>query len=359
MLAPSVPRSSARPLLITLLMLNGMTVSTLYWAQSVAGVARSDLGPSIWLSLMPSAALAGYAIGVALLAFLARDMTTANGIGLHSLLLGGGLGAAAIVPDASAIMVACCFVGMGCSLTQRALACATSAVLPPQRGPVIGWVIASGLAGIVLARAVIPAASAVLGWRTMFMLDAALICFLGLAAAFAAQQTDRRHWGAEPATLPSAWRLWRTEPVLRRAALQQACVFAAFNGGWAIFPRLLAKDGVAAALPMGIIASLGAAAALVAGLLCRRERPVQIAWAGLCAVLAAIAGSACITATSPFIYLVMFLLDTGTQTALVANQAQAQARAISPAMRGRLAAIVTTIGFTAGAAGAAIGNALF
>jgi hypothetical protein len=43
---------------------------------------------------------------------------------------------------------------------------------------------------------------------------------------------------------------------------------------------------------------------------------------------------------------------------LVANQAQAQRLATSPAMRGRVAAIVTTIGFAAGALGAAIGNAV-
>ena len=58
-------------------------------------------------------------------------------------------------------------------------------------------------------------------------------------------------------------------------------------------------------------------------------------------------------------YTVMTLLEIGTQTALVANQAQAQAEATSSAMRGRIEAFVTTIGFSAGAAGAAIGNALF
>jgi hypothetical protein len=57
-----------------------------------------------------------------------------------------------------------------------------------------------------------------------------------------------------------------------------------------------------------------------------------------------------------YCYAGMGLLDAGTQVALVANQTRAQALASSPAMRGRLAAIVTTIGFVGGALGSAIGN---
>ena len=52
----------------------------------------------------------------------------------------------------------------------------------------------------------------------------------------------------------------------------------------------------------------------------------------------------------------MALLEIGTQLALVANQTRAQARAPTAATRGRITAIVTTIGFAGGAFGAAIGN---
>ena len=61
---------------------------------------------------------------------------------------------------------------------------------------------------------------------------------------------------------------------------------------------------------------------------------------------------------APLALIAMALLDVGTQTSLVANQARAQALATSPAMRGRLAAMVTTTGFTAGAVGAALGNVM-
>lgn len=357
MLAPSVSRSSALPLLISLFALNGVTVSTLYWAQSMASLARHDMGSSFWASMMPSATLTGYALGVATLAAFARDMTTANGLGLHALLLGVGLGIAAVAPSAPLITLACLIVGIGCSLTQRALACAASAVSASQRGPVIGGVIASGLAGIIIARAVVPGGSAMLGWRMMFMLGAGMVCCCGVVAAMAAQRVDRRGWEMDTAPLPNARLLWQREPVLRRAALQQGFVFAMFNCGWAVFPRLVSHEGVA--VSMGVVATLGAIAALVAGWACKRWRPGEVASSGLCAVL--IAGIAAVAAngTGPLAFAAMALLDIGTQISLVANQAQAQTLATSPAMRGRVAAIVTTVGFAAGALGAAIGNAAF
>lgn len=357
MLARSASRTSARPLLLALFSLNGVTVSTLYWAQAVATLARQDAAPSVWAGMMPSATLAGYAIGVALLAAVARDMTSANGLGLHTLVLGVGLGLAAVAPAPPVITLACLIVGIGCSLTQRALACATSAVPHTQRGPVIGGIIASGLLGIVVARALVPAASQALGWRTMFILDAGLICLAGVTAAIAAQRVDRRGWESDAAPLPSARALWRREPVLRRAAVQQAGVFAIFNFAWAVFPHALAHGGaMQAAVIMGFVASLGASAALLAGLACQRRLPADVAHNGLCAVVLAACGGALVSGAGSMAYAAMALLDIGTQTALVANQAQAQALATSPAMRGRLAAIVATIGFAAGALGAAIGN---
>ena len=357
MLASSRRRSLALPLLIALCGLSTVTVSTLYWAQSMTPLVRLDLGWSLWVSLMPSATLAGYALGVAALAAFARDMTTANGLGLHALLLGLGLAIAAIAPSAPVVALACVIIGFGCSLTQRVLACAASAVCPMQRGPVIGCVVASGLFGIVAARALVPAASAVLGWRMMFMLDAAAICCCGILAAIAAQRVDRRGWEADTAPLPSAWALWMREPMLRRAALRQGFVFATFNAGWAVFPRLLSHEGAIGAMTIGAIASFGACAALVAGMACKRRGPSEVASSGLYAVV--LAGIVAIVANSagPLAYAAMALLDIGTQTSLVANQAQAQTLATSPAMRGRVAAIVTTVGFAAGAIGAAIGNA--
>ena len=147
-------------------------------------------------------------------------------------------------------------------------------------------------------------------------------------------------------------------PALRGAAAQQAIAFAAFNMGWSIFPAASHASPAVRAL----IAIAGAGAALLSGQACRFRPSRTIALFGLSAVGVAIALATLVVATrlpvaGPTTYAAMALLEIGTQVALVANQARAQAAAPVPfPVRGRLAAIMTTIAFGGGAAGAAIGN---
>jgi predicted MFS family arabinose efflux permease len=357
----SFPRLASGRELAWLCLMNGVSVSTLYWAQSLVLRAAAEFGPSPIVRLMPGATLAGYAAGVALLAAVARDLTTPTGLVLHLLVLTAGLCAAASAPEPILAAAACLIIGLGCSLTQRLLACATSAVPAEARSETIGWIIASGLSGIVLARAFVPVASAWLGWRAMFWTDAVIVTAVGLGATFAIQRTGLFPQHRNLASLPSAKELWRREATLRRAAVQQAVVFAAFNLGWALFPRLLNTDGVEPGIPMGAVASLGAGAAILSGRLCTQRSPAKVASAGLLvaaiAITVLIVSIAASGARSAWIYvLAMALLDISTQAALVGNQARAQSLATSPAMRGRVTAIVTTIGFAGGAIGAALGN---
>jgi predicted MFS family arabinose efflux permease len=348
--------------LFWLAILNSASVSTLYWAQSLVLRAAAEFGPSPIVRLMPGATLAGYAVGVALLAAVARDLTSPSGLVLHLLVLTAGLCAAASAPEPTMAAFACLVIGLGCSLTQRLLASATSVVPPEARAETIGWIIAAGLVGVVLARACVPMASAHLGWRAMFWTDAVIVTVLGLGAAFACERSGPLPRRRTNLPVPSAVALWRGERTLRRAALQQAVVFAAFNFGWAVYPRLLMMDGAAPSIPMGMVATFGAGAALLSGRLCARWDPAIVATTGLrIAILAIVLVATCslsTTRTLPAYVAAMALLDISTQVALVANQARAQALASSPAMRGRLTAIVTTVGFAGGAVGAALGNLL-
>ena len=343
-------------MLIALALANGVTVSTLYWGQALLGRALEEFGPSATISLMPGASLIGYAGGVAALAAFAPDLTDPKGFGRHFLLLVAALCVASVTPSPFTLTVACVMIGVGCSLTQRLLCCATNAVAPERRAQMIGWIIAAGLCGLVLARACGPAAADYLGWRHVFAADAALAALTGLAATRISARLYRRSPGALPTPAPKATSLWRGLATLRRAALQQAVVFAVFNMGWAIFPRIAHGGGALPGLSMGVVALLGASAALLSGRFCARWNTAGVARAGFLAVSVAGIAVAFGLRMPVWCYLGMGLLDAGTQVSLVANQARAQALASSPAMRGRLGAIVTTIGFVGGAAGSAIGN---
>ncbi len=75
MAAPSGHGAETWNRLMPLIVANGVTVSALYWAQSVVVSASAEFGPSTAIRLMPGATLVGYAIGVAMLAGMARDLT--------------------------------------------------------------------------------------------------------------------------------------------------------------------------------------------------------------------------------------------------------------------------------------------
>ena len=341
--------------LVPLLLTNALAVSSLYWAQSVVGLAAADLGPSAIIALTPSATLLGYALGVAGQAILARDLSRTSGLVLHGACLSAAQCLTAVAPNAATIAIACLAIGAGCSLTQRVIVIATTLVAPARQAQAIGMAIASGLVGIVIARACVTDLAALIGWRTMF-LGAAVITF-SACLAFAGLRTKPGAVSGQLAELPSPIVLLRTMPALRIAALQQAVVFACFNLGWALFPAAShASVGARAA-----IASAGAMAALLSGRACLTRPPRAVALYGLSSVAAAagVAGLVVamrMSASSPATYGAMVLLELGTQVALVANQASVQADASSVPVRGRLAAILTTIAFGGGALGAVIGN---
>ncbi len=335
---------------------SALAVSTLYWAQSVVGQATAELGPSALIALAPGATLLGYACGVAALATFARDLSRPGGLIRHGAWLAAALLLAA-ASNASLLAIACFFTGAGAALTQRLLVIATTLMPDARRSQAIGLVISSGLAGIVFARSCVTGLAALIGWRQMFAFDALATGLACLVAAWLCP-AGQIATGQRP-DLPSPLRLLRAKPDLRSAAVQQAAVFAVFNMGWSLFPAAThARPGI-----LALIASIGAAAALLTGRACRTVPARIMALAGFSAVAVASIGAVLVYAAgspsfTPGLYAAMLLLEVGTQIALVANQARAQASASSVPMRGRLASILTTIGFGGGAAGAALGNLL-
>ncbi len=349
--APAIPAA-----MVPMALAVALATSSLYWVQSFAAQAAVGFGPSVPLAMAPGATLLGYAGGVAGLAAFSRDLSNPRGLALHGAGLALALCLAAAAPDGAWLALACLAVGAGCALTQRVLVGATTLVPPERQAQAIGMIICSGLLGIVFARASVAEAAAAVGWRCLVLADAAAALCACLAVA--RRHPPRPAFRMAPRTaLPSPLALLRDVPALRSAALTQAMAVAAFNMGWSLFPNASHAHPTARAA----IATAGAAAALWSGRACRRRAPRAVAALGLSAVTAAVALAAVLVCTrmrasGPLAYVAMVLLELGTQVALVANQAGAQAAAPTVPVRGRIAAIMTTIAFGGGAAGAAIGN---
>ena len=325
------------------------TVSSLYWPQALLMQIRSGLDAPNLVALLPGAILLGYAIGVTALAIASHNLVGRGGFVWHVAILVAGLGALAAAPNGITALMACTLLGAGCALTQRLLIIATNVYRPERRAEIIGLLVASGLSGIVVARAWVGDIAQHLGWRNILLMNAALI-----ATIVAALLT--RPWAkpAERVARPiSIAELWNSYATVRHAALHQAVIFAIFNAGWAILPTL--TDTMPAT--RAIVAGIGALTAVIAGRTARRLPPARLAKIAPVFIVVA-AAMATLIATHTAYIAAMALVEVGTQLALVANQTRAQAIAPDLGSRGRVASLVTAIGFAGGAFGAAAANIL-
>lgn len=332
---------------------NSVAVATLYLNQAFVRSAAQELQSHVMVSIMPASTLLGYASGVAYCSSVARDLSDPGALLRHWLLLAFALGACALAPSSTLLIASCFLAGAGAAVTQRLLCCATAAAPSSRRTAAIGWIIAFGLCGIVSARCCGLAVADLLGWRAVFWMQAGAACVCALVSASVAM---RSHVPGSMATtsLPGPIAIWRKHEPLRRAALQQASVFAAFNMSWAAFLNPTHSAGTIPSVVLAAVALAGAATAVAAGQWCVLWRTDRVANTGVLAV--AVAATALGTwCDGQNDYLGMMLLDCATQAALVSNQARAQACATGSAMRGRLAACQTAVSFTGGALGSALG----
>ena len=222
---PTIPIvSSVLPLGLS----NSVAVATLYLNQGFVHSAAQDLQSHAMVSIMPASTLLGYASGVIYCSSVARDLSDPGALLRHWLLLAFALAACALAPSSALLIASCFLAGAGAAVTQRLLCCATAAVPSPKRAATIGWIIAFGLCGIVSARCCGSAVADLLGWRAVFLMQAGAAC---VSAVVSASVARRRHVPCSMATtsLPGPMAIWREHEPLRRAALQQASVFAAFN----------------------------------------------------------------------------------------------------------------------------------
>ena len=337
------------PLLVATCLTNLVAVASIYTTQAMMPMIREDLGSGPLARAMPGLTLLGYALGVGGMALASRSLVERGRFGAHALVLVAGLIAIATSTTDYAAALGCLVLGVGCSITQRLLMIATTTNGPARRSEVIGMVIACGLTGIVISRAWVVNIGAIYGWRTTMLGAAALAAaFATLACALTARREPTR--ARRPKTIAA---VMRQHAGLRRACVQQACMFAAYNAGWAILPSLVATTSDARA----VIAALGATSALAAGRASRHGNPAEVARIGMTATACAAAALALVGHGMAAIA-AMAALDVGTQIALVANQTRAQSLEQDVGDRGRLAAAVTSTGFMGGALGALVANLL-
>ncbi len=357
----SDPVRSLNQVVLLIAVACGLSVANLYYAQPLLEpIARSfGVGTGSAAVVLVVTQL-GYAAGMVLLAPLG-DLLENRRLAARVLLASAAaLGLAAASPGLPVFVLAALVVGSTSVVAQILVPLAAHLAPEEIRGRVVGRVMTGLLLGILLARTVSSLVTAALGWRAVYVLSAGLMLTMSAVLARLLPRRQPAPGPRYPALLGSMLGLVRSEPVLRRRALYQALMFAAFSVFWSTIASELAAAHGLSQTGIGLFALVGAAGAAAAPLAGRLgDRGHSRAGTGVAFTLAA--GSLLLAALAPGSLVALAVaavgLDCAVQTSLVLGQRAVYG--LRPEARSRLNTIFITTFFLGGAAGSAVGGLLF
>jgi len=335
----------------------GLGVANLYYAQPLAAaIARDFHTTASGVSSALVGTQLGYAAGMLLLVPLGDVHERRGVIATTAFAAACALLGFAVAPSLALLAAASVAVGLCASLTQMIVPFAVGLAAPEDRGRVVGTVMSGLLTGILLSRTASGTLGAVVGWRLVFVVAAAVM--VGLAVVLRA---------ALPAVVPSARLPYRAllrslaaiarrEPVLRRRCLVGALAFASFSVFWSTIAYQVAHGpiggGSATAGLLGVLGIAGVVVAPLAGRLAMRIPAARVNIGALLLAALSFAVFAAYPGSLVGIGAGVVLLDAGAQANLVANQTVIYG--LVPAERSRINAIYMVSYFLGGALGTAV-----
>lgn len=213
---------------------SALAVANVYSAQPLLESIAASLQVSTGtIGTVVTATQSGYALGLVFLVPLG-DCVDRKKLVITQLLLSVlALITAAVAPDLMTLLCAMLLVGLMAVVTQLMVAWAAMLASPEQRGQVVGSVTSGIVIGILLARFVSGMIADLAGWRAVYLTAACLLLLISLILAkvlpTTAGQTRRTSY---PHLLLSVFRLFLTEPQLRRRGILALLIFAAFSMLW-------------------------------------------------------------------------------------------------------------------------------
>ncbi|HEX7814111.1 MFS transporter [Dyella sp.] len=336
----------------------GLIVANIYYAQPLAGPISTSLGMSPQMAgTIVTMTQVGYGLGLLFLVPLG-DLFENRRLVFCALALDiVALVAAGVAFSPVMFLVAALFIGFGSVAVQVLVPYAAHLSPEATRGRAVGNVMSGLMLGIMLARPVASLVTQLSSWHVIFIASAAIMVLLGVVL-----------WRALPQRMPSPRPRYRellasmghlalTTPILRRRALYQACLFAAFSIFWTVTPLWLASP--AFGLSQGgiaIFALLGVAGAIAAPLAGRMADRGWTRAATLIAMLAVGIAFALTRIDASLVLLVLaaFVIDFGVSANLVLGQRAIFA--LNPAHRSRLNGLFMATFFLGGAAGSGLGG---
>ncbi len=211
----------------------GAAVANLYYAQPLLPLISKSFHVSEGAATsVVTVSQIGYAAGLILLLPLGDLLENRRLV--SRLLLGttAALVVAALAPSFSVFLGMIALVGLTSVVAQILVPFAAHLAPPAERGRFVGKVMSGLLLGILLARSVASLVAAAWGWRAIYAISAALMILTSVALARILPARRPDHTDGYRTLVGSVLTLARQEPLLRRRAVGQALMFAAFSAFW-------------------------------------------------------------------------------------------------------------------------------
>lgn len=362
--ASSTPESDARQkalpgwLVVLLATSCGLTVANLYYAQPLLEMLRGTFQlQDSTAGLLVTLTQLGYAAGMVFLVPLGDRIENSRLVSVLLTVTALALAVGGFAPTFTVLLVAALVAGTTSVVAQILVPYAADLAPDHLRGAVVGKVMSGLLAGILLSRTVGSLLADVAGWRTVYLVSAALMAVLAVVLRRALPRRAPTSSDSYAELLRSTARMVRVHPQLRRRSLYHACMFAAFSAFWTTISYVLtAAPYHYSQLQVGLFALVGAAGALVAPLagrladrgLVHRLTPVT------CLVAAATLVGAGLAAHQILVLAAAVLLDCAVQCSLIFGQHTIYQLDVDA--RARITSVYIATFFIGGAIGSQLGT---
>ncbi|MYW02579.1 MFS transporter [Streptomyces sp. SID3343] len=231
---PAAHPPLSRALVLLFAAAAGVAVATVYLAQPLLVTMGRDFGLSPGtVGLVVTLTQAGYGLGLFLLVPLGDLVDRRRLIVTQFAVLAAALAAVGVAGDTALLLAAMAAVGLLAVVTQSVVAYAASLAGPAERGRVVGLVTSGVVTGILLARTVSGALADLAGWRSAYLVSAALTSTLAAALYRVLPRTDVAASALSyRELLGSMVTLFAGERVFRIRAALALLIFAAFGTLW-------------------------------------------------------------------------------------------------------------------------------
>lgn len=346
-------------LLWLLAVVSGVAVANLYYNQPLLNLMARDLQVSAFrVNLIPMVTQIGYALGLLFIIPLGDLFQRRHIVVTNFCILVAALLAIAASESLYAVLAASLLTGICSVMPQIFIPIAAQCSKPEYKARNMGLLVSGLLTGILASRVVSGLVGEYCGWRTMYLVAAALMALSAKLVWWLLPDTPISFRGNYGGLMRSLCLLFWRKPTLRFVSLRAGLCFGSFLALWTCLAfRMSGAPFYAGNHIVGLMGLCGIAGALTASMVGRYVQVWgvrRISYAGSVLMLLAWAVMYVWQDTYVGLAVGIILLDCGMQFIQIGNQSCALAQA--PQATSRANTIFMTTYFVGGSLGTLLGG---